>query len=560
MSQVDQQESQGGSSFFANAAFDTEVFPGGPRGFKLFSISNRLTDAAMAVLYQLVAGQEATGKSKAELLKWLEEQDVLSDVFCEAVDQAEAKARQVPFSPVPEVSAAAVRKQERMQRRKAITGRCVVPRAPLRESVGVRVQVGESTRGAIYELQDDLELDDGHLTVVTPQQGGDMSIAEVAAALDLDAGELLTINQKLYPRLKSASEKLRKGTTVWLEDSDDEEEEAELDPGADDDGAVPAEASSRIVAPMRVSKRARDFAVDYRPDSEKAVKAARAARALAEADPAAVAAMDPLVRSRLGLDVHDVRAAAAAAAAAAHVPALPIAQIAMPAPAGPPGVLHGAPPPPPPPPPGVKHTHGLAPIEFLFPSNQSAETQLRIMQRDKPVPIFRTPEAMFGKINEAVLDHPGISDSEKVRINKENLQRAFAMRSAATAVGLDHDQLATVVKRSTIDQITGQTDDPYVKQFEKRLTAEFDKKVKAEEKAKKKAAEAATAPAAPNLIEPLVSAVTMLGQSLQGFGKGGRGGKGDKGGGGKGAEHRSCYVCNESGHIARDCSRRGAGR
>jgi hypothetical protein len=330
------------------------------------------------------------------------------------------------------------------------------------------------------------------------------------------------------------------------------------------------------MAPVRVSKRARTlYSHDsvMRPSASPPPSAAalHAAQALATADPQALLELSPTTRNRLGLPPVAVVAPTIGATSVRGGAMMPM-PMPMPMPMSPPPLLM---PPPPPhvlpmlPPAGSGPTmppssggalgssipgssaRGLAPVEFLFPSNQSHETQLRIINRDKTVPVFRTPEAMYGKINEVVLEHPDLSDAEKVSMTRDNLARAAAMRSAANMCDLDRDELATVVKRSTVDQVTGKVDDPFIKQFEKRLTAEFDKKTKAEEKAKKKEEKAKSVASAERQsdqgLKEVASAMKSLAEVVtKSYGKGGKGGKGGK-------SDWLCWVCNETGHRSFDC-------
>jgi hypothetical protein len=523
-----------------------------------------LDDASFKVLYRLIEGEDPSDTSRRFFMLWLEDQQVLSSEFKENVRLAiktteevlQEKRKRGERRALEKEGMSAMMSEEgsywdrRLAVRKALADKALRDKAPDAERVGVRVEISADGEATTYELQPDLELREGHLSVVTPTKGAEMSVTEVAGALGLDPMELQRINAKVYEGLNRSS-KLKRGTMLWLEDSDEEREEDE----EQEEGVL----AGRVVAPSRASRKRKE--VESGSGFGGYETAREAARVLFEADPVAASEVSAATKRRLGL--------------LAPAPERPSSAPPPPLPAFPPGFspatqeqakLQA----------GISSTQGridmgggkgssgvdLPPAAYLLAHNQSLETRLAILERNRPLPDFDTPEALFSAVNRVVRYDPHLSFEEKHAIQMKNDERAQAMRAKISGSKLDHEETKTLMKLTTVDMIAADLgNDKHLKSFGENLYKIFKRKVKDEDGKKKKEAKASSSQ------EPTIKDVLTAVQGARGGGKAGFGGKG--GGGGKGKERpwfwvpyeeRTCFVCGKVGHLASQCSEGGKGK
>jgi hypothetical protein len=221
----------------------------------------------------------------------------------------------------------------------------------------------------------------------------------------------------------------------------------------------------------------------------------------------------------------------------------------------------------------------LPPASYLLPYNQPIETRLSIIERNRPLPDFETPEALFGAINKVLRYDKNLTPAQIHQAEVTNDTRMHAMRAKIAAAGLSKEETKDLMKQTVVDMMTGDVgEDKHMKAFGEHLKTAHKRKLK-EEKATREKAQKDEDKAVRRRLEELLGKADLSGKMSAGGGrgqaheggyKGGRGGgyKGGRGGaeGGKGGkawnwvpwEARSCYVCGESGHMQYQCPHWGA--
>jgi hypothetical protein len=554
---------------------------GGPRMEEVMRLMVVLDETAFGILYKAVEGEEPTDRSRRFFALWLEEQQVLSDEFKRKADAAVKTAEELKAA--LEMEKEAVEKaggekekadgeeeggtywDKRVAFRKKMEGKRLRKDAREGEQAGVRVRKASTEAGAVYELQEAVDLREGFLSVVTPAKGAEMSVQDVAKALGMDPGELCRINAKVYGSI-TKTRKLRNNTMLWLEDSDEEEESDD-----DEDEVASIHPPPPVIAPDRPTKK--------KKTGESSLESAReAVRHLAALDGEFADALPLSVKERLGLGAGGSAPPVSSGSSKRSAPSASVMPTQEKARMDE-GVANtaakiGRD--------GVGTDSGndfLPPASYLLPYNQPIETRLSIIERNRPLPDFETPEALFGAINKVLRYDKNLTPEQIHQAEVTNDTRMHAMRAKIAAAGLSKEETKDLMKQTVVDMMTGDVgEDKHMKAFGEHLKTAHKRKLK-EEKATKEKAQKDEDKAVRRRLEELLGKADLSGKMSAGGGrgqaheggyKGGRGGgyKGGRGGaeGGKGGkawnwvpwEARSCYVCGESGHMQYQCPHWGA--
>ena len=500
---------------------------------RISKIVNRLDTSELAATYQRYAGRESQGRSRAEMADWLLENPPGED-FSRTVDeireqldavdkQSSDGVRSAPLSPNgdsdrktkkraapteinvswrpgefdPKMSQGPDKTETKNRRRWALE--LAAERERSRAELGVKPGVK-----LVYWYEKkvidppDASVPETSLDLVYQTRRDDMTIASIAHTLGLDETFLLGLNKPLMKRL-SLEAKLHKGTYVLLEDdvpsdmidfvnehldpdgSSDENDDVDSDESDDERN----ETKSRKPTPTKKATK-RKLYDDDRPEPDLDAWDKRSAAKLKGKAPRfknleeemrgikkmlrqQIAGKTPSASllKKLGASDNDF-----------DVPRKPAPRTAQ-------GLrLNKA----------IKDTQNridgqsasdgqgepqpLNAMDLFRLPNQTVETRLQRLEGSHGMKLHATPEALANASARMFHRHPLLSAEEKVEQCEIAFDRAEAMRTYIETAGMGHEETCRIMHKTQLDMLSGKSEDPMMKSFEKIAGSYVDKKAK----------------------------------------------------------------------------------
>ena len=119
-------------------------------------------------------------------------------------------------------------------------------------------------------------------------------------------------------------------------------------------------------------------------------------------------------------------------------------------------------------------------MDFHALGNQSLETRMQRLEGRNALPLYRTPESLANATTRLINRHPLLSAEEKLQQSDFVIDRAEAMRVYLETANIGPEETARIMHKTQLDMMTGQSEDPMLKAFEKNAGRFIEKKAKKE--------------------------------------------------------------------------------
>ena len=106
---------------------------------------------------------------------------------------------------------------------------------------------------------------------------------------------------------------------------------------------------------------------------------------------------------------------------------------------------------------------------YFKPEFQSVDTRFRIQEREQGAPTFASPEDLYHGVNRLLLQHPSLSNDEKVEQALQNYERVDHMRAYIETGDLNADDVRRIMRLHTLGLMAAGTDDQETKLFQKEV-------------------------------------------------------------------------------------------